>query len=123
MFERPTEQVTCLAGGGSDAAWGQGWKYLIDHSGGGDIVIVRADGGRGGYENWIYKDQSSLGFKPVNSVTTISLSRASDANSSEVEKILNNAELVFFAGGDQTTYISWFRHSKLEKSRRACHSS
>jgi cyanophycinase len=113
---RPTHQATCLAGGGSDQAWGAGWKYLIDNSGGGDIVIVRADGRIGSYENWIYKDESDLKFRPVNSVTTIVLEKAQDANDPKTIKAINEAELIFFAGGDQNLYITWFKNSKLEKA-------
>jgi len=113
---RPTHQVTCLAGGGSDDAWGTGWKYLLDNSGGGDIVIIRADGKLGGYEEWIFKDPSHLGFRPVNSVTTLVLNNPWDADAPEVEKVIQNAELIFFAGGDQNLYISWFKNSKLEKA-------
>lgn len=113
---RITHQVTCLAGGGSDNGWGQGWKYMIENSGGGDIVIVRADGERGGYDKWIYKDESSHGFRAVNSITTLSLEMAKDANDPRVEKAIQDAEMIFFAGGDQTIYISWFKNSKLEKA-------
>lgn len=113
---RPTHQATCLAGGGSDTAWGAGWKYLIENSGGGDIVIVRADGRVGGYENWIYKDESKLNFRPVNSVTTVVLENARDANDPRTVKVINEAELIFFAGGDQNLYITWFKNSKLEKA-------
>lgn len=113
---RLTHQVNCLAGGGLDDDWGQGWKYLIENSGGGDIVIIRSDGDRGGYDKWIYKDESNHGFRKVNSVTTLSLEKAQDANDSKVEQAIEQAEMIFFAGGDQTRYIKWFRKSKLEQA-------
>lgn len=108
-----SSQALCLAGGGNDDLWGAGWKYLLQQSGGGDVVIIRADGNRGGYESWIYYDQGGHGFPKVNSVRTLSLSKASDANLAEVETAILNAELVFFAGGDQSLYISWFHGSRL----------
>ncbi len=112
---RPTKQVTCLAGGGDDAQWIGGWKYLMENSGGGDVVIVRADGRRGGYEDWLYKDTDKLKLPAVNSVTTVVLERRQDLNDPELATVIRGAEMIFFAGGNQTLYISWFRDSLFEK--------
>lgn len=111
-----TVQTFCLAGGGEDDAWASGWKRLLKDSGGGDIVIIRADGRRGEYESWIFNDEQKHGFPKVNSVSTISLGQKADANNPEVEKMIRQAEMVFFAGGDQTDYLEWFKGSKLEKA-------
>lgn len=111
-----TKPAVCLAGGGSDDAWAQGWNYLLRQSGGGDIVIIRADQERGGYESWIYNDDDHHGFPKVNSVSTISIENAADANHADVVDTILKAELIFFAGGDQSTYIDWFLNSKLTKA-------
>lgn len=111
-----TQATLCLAGGGSDDSWAGGWKYFLQRSGGGDVVIIRTDGKRGGYEPWIYSDTGGYGFPAVNSVTTISIKAASEANDSNVEALVRDAEAVFFAGGDQSLYINWFRGSKLESA-------
>lgn len=111
-----TNPLICLAGGGSDNRWGQGWRAMLEASGGGDIVIIRTDGQRGGYEPWIYNDEGENGFPRVNSVKTLTISRARDANRADVERMILNAELVFFAGGDQSRYINWFRNSRLIKA-------
>lgn len=108
-----TSQLVCLAGGGDDDLWAAGWKAMLIAAGGGDVVIIRADRSRGGYESWIYNDDSRNGFPKVNSVKTISLTKAADANRADVEQLILNAELIFFAGGDQSVYINWFRGSKL----------
>jgi cyanophycinase len=112
---RPTHHVTCLAGGGSDAGWANGWRWMLESSGGGDVVIIRPDSGRGDYEKWITDDIDNLNLPKVNSVTSIVIEHKSDANNPEVAEIIQNAEMVFFSGGDQSIYISWFRHSLLEK--------
>lgn len=111
-----TSPLICLAGGGSDNRWGQGWRAMLEASGGGDIVIIRSDGQRGGYESWIYNDEGENGFPRVNSVKTITVSRARDANRADVERMILNAELIFFAGGDQSRYINWFKNSRLIKA-------
>lgn len=108
-----TSGAICLAGGGDDDSWKDGWKFMLEKANGGDVVIIRADGSRGGYESWIYNDTSGNGFPKVNSVQTILLKYASDANLPEVEAKIKNAELIFFAGGDQSIYIKWFKGSKL----------
>ncbi len=111
----PTTQLICLAGGGDDDLWASGWKDLLNAAGGGDVVIIRAgdDGSNGGYDSWIYNDESKNGFPKVNSVKTISLTNASDANRDDVAQTIRNAEMVFFSGGDQSLYINWFKGSKL----------
>ena len=111
-----TSQLICLAGGGNDDLWATGWKAMLTAAGGGDVVIIRADGSRGGYESWIYNDDSKNGFPKVNSVKVISLTKAADANRADVEQLILNAELVFFSGGDQSVYINWFRGSKLAEA-------
>lgn len=102
----------CLAGGGSDNEWSEGWKDLLQNSNGGDVVIVRADGTRGGYEDWIFNDTDHLNFPQINSIRTIQLTKATDTNSQKIIEIFTNAEFIFFAGGDQSLYIKWLRNSK-----------
>jgi cyanophycinase-like exopeptidase len=109
-----THQVTCLAGGGDDDDWADGWRYLLKNSGGGDIVIIRTGGKAGGYLSWIYDDTDHLHFPEVNSVTVLSLENARDANDPRAISVLKKAEMIFFSGGDQTLYIDWFRGSRLE---------
>jgi cyanophycinase-like exopeptidase len=108
-----TNQLICLAGGGDDASWSAGWRKLLLSANGGDVVIIRADGRRGGYEEWIYNDSEKLNFPKVNSVRTLLLNNTDDANSKEAVNIIQNAELIFFAGGDQSVYIKLLSHSKL----------
>jgi cyanophycinase-like exopeptidase len=43
----------------------------------------------------------------INSCTTLTLTRASDGNDTRVNADVRNAELVYFAGGDQCRYVSW----------------
>ncbi len=109
-----TQQVNCLAGGGDDNLWVGGWKYMLNSAAGGDIVIIRTDGEAGGYASWIYDDSENQGLPRVNSVTVLSLVGRQDANDPRVVKALGHAELIFFSGGDQSTYISWFHKTALE---------
>ena len=89
---------------------------MLSRSSGGDVVVIRADGRRGGYEAFIYNDDGNHGFAVVDSVTTILIESAADANNTQVDTLIRNAEMLFFAGGDQYRYISWFRNSKVESA-------
>ncbi|GIL16643.1 MAG: hypothetical protein BroJett040_03940 [Oligoflexia bacterium] len=112
----PTRESLCLSGGGYDEEWIDGWRYLIHSSGGGDILIIRADGERGEYEHWIYTDSDHHRFPRVNSVTTISLSSKRDGDEPAVVNQILKAEMIFFAGGDQSLYIDWLGGTRAERA-------
>lgn len=48
-----------------------------------------------------------MGLSNVNSCTTVTLTRASDANNASATAAINKAEIVYFAGGDQCNYVGW----------------
>jgi cyanophycinase len=72
-----------------------------------DVVILRATGSNG-YNDYIYA------MNGVDSVETLVITRASDANLADVEATIKNAEVVFFAGGDQCDYTTLFKGTKVE---------
>ena len=72
-----------------------------------DVVILRATGSNG-YNDYIYA------MNGVDSVETLVITRASDANLADVEATVKNAEVVFFAGGDQCDYTTLFKGTKVE---------
>ena len=95
-----------LAGGATDND--DAMKWMLARADGGDVVVLRASGSDG-YNNYFY---SGLGV-PVNSVTSIVIQSAEHANEEEVVEILNNAEVVFIAGGNQWNYVNHWRDSAL----------
>jgi cyanophycinase-like exopeptidase len=96
-----------LMGGGTDVD--AAFKWMIDRSGGGDVVVIRADE-RTGYNSYIY----DLGT--VNSVETLLINSKELANNDTVAYIIRNAEMVFIAGGDQSNYMNYWRGTKVEKA-------
>ncbi|HSN89208.1 MAG TPA: Type 1 glutamine amidotransferase-like domain-containing protein, partial [Thermoanaerobaculia bacterium] len=50
----------------------------------------------------------------VDSVETLVITRASDANTAAVNTTVRNAEVVFFAGGDQCDYVRNFKGTLVE---------
>ena len=114
--QRVTNPLNCFAGGGSDDAWAEGWKQMLIQANGGDVVVIRADGKRGGYEEWLYNDSEGHGFPKVNSVTTILLDGPADAGRADVDAKIRNAEMVFFAGGYQDLYLNWITGTRMHRA-------
>lgn len=95
---------TVLMGGGSDVDAAFAW--MINKSGGGDFVVIRATG-TNAYNSYIY------GLGTANSVETFLVNSISLANDSSIVQAIRKAEAVFFAGGDQNNYISYYKGTAL----------
>jgi cyanophycinase-like exopeptidase len=97
----------CLMGGGTEND--EAMTRFLEHSGGGDIVVIRTTG-TDGYNNYIYSGLSTT----VNSVETLVLDSREAANDSYVEQQLRNAEAIWIAGGNQHDYISYWKGTATE---------
>jgi cyanophycinase len=101
-----------FGGGGTDVDAGLQW--MIDKVRGCtncstkiDVVILRSSGSNG-YNDYIYA------MNGVDSVETLVITRASDSNTAAVQATVRNAEVVFFAGGDQCDYVKYFKGTLVE---------
>lgn len=72
-----------------------------------DVVILRSTGSNG-YNDYIFA------MNGVDSVETLVITSARDANTAAVETTVKNAEVVFFAGGDQCDYVTNFKGTLVE---------
>src|SRR5262245_1372090 len=72
-----------------------------------DVVILRASGADG-YNDYLFA------MNGVDSVETLVITKRTDANTEEVENTVRNAEVVFFAGGDQCDYVTLFKGTLVE---------
>ena len=72
-----------------------------------DVVILRSSGSNG-YNDYIYA------MNGVDSVETLVITSAKDSNTAAVETTVRNAEVVFFAGGDQCDYVKNFKGTRVE---------
>lgn len=102
-----SETGLVLMGGGSDVD--AAFRWMIQKSGGGDFVILRASGGNG-YNDYVY------GFGGLNSVETFLVNSVAAANDSTVIDRLLKAEAVFIAGGDQSRYLALWEGSKVAEA-------
>lgn len=98
---------TVLMGGAGDND--DALEWMLERSGGGDVVVLRASGSDG-YNDYLY---SGLGVS-VNSVETIVFNTAAAARDPYVVERIEQAEALWIAGGDQWDYISFWRDSPVE---------
>lgn len=98
---------TCLMGGGTDVD--AAFKWMIERSDGGDFIVIRVDNSTG-YNSYIYN------MGGVNSVETVIISKASLANSIEIENKIRSAEALFIAGGDQKNYVTLWKNTRVENA-------
>lgn len=102
-----TEPGTCLMGGATEHDNAMIW--LLEKANGGDVVVLRSSGSNG-YNDYLY---SELGVN-VNSVETLVITSVAGATNAYVLDKVANAEMIWFAGGDQWNYVSYFKNNALE---------
>ena len=98
--------VALIGGGGNvDGAF----KWMIDRSGGGDVVVIRASG------DYLYNDDiTKLG--KVNSIETLLINSRDVANDEKTASTIRNAEMLFITGGDQSNYMKFWRNTKTSEA-------
>lgn len=94
-----------LMGGSTDVDAAIRW--MIERSGGGDFLILRASGSTG-YNRYV----QSLGN--VNSVETLLIDSREKANWPSTAAKIRNAEAVFIAGGDQANYVQFWKDTGVD---------
>lgn len=103
-IQTTTKGGLVIMGGGTDVD--AAFKWMIDRSGGGDVVIIRATG-TDAYNPYVNK----LG--KVNSVETLKIDSRKLAENDGVARIIRNAEMLFIAGGDQSDYTGNWKGTKV----------
>lgn len=96
-----------LMGGGADV--NNAFKWMLQRSGGGDIVVIRSFGDDA-YNEYLYK------LYPVNSVETIIIDSRGKANDTRIADKIRNAEALFISGGDQWEYVKYWKGTKTNEA-------
>lgn len=99
----------CLMGGAVEND--EAMKWFLKRAAGGDVLILRTSGSDG-YNSYLY---TSLGIA-VNSVETIVFKNAEAKSNKYILEKINNAEAIWFAGGDQWEYISYWRNTPISEA-------
>ncbi len=94
-----------LAGGGTDQP--DAFRWFIAKAGGGDMVVLRASGADG-YHPFVMR---LGGLDSIESFVVKSRDAATDPF---LLRELANAEAIFFAGGDQSRYVTYFKDTPVE---------
>lgn len=97
----------CMMGGATEHD--EAMKWFLNKADGGDVVVLRASGSDG-YNDYFYTD---LGIT-INSVTTFVINNVAGATDPYVLQRVANAEAIWFAGGDQYDYVSYFKDNAME---------
>ncbi|PUZ29465.1 cyanophycinase [Chitinophaga parva] len=98
-----TKGGLCIIGGGGNVK--TAFRWMIDRSGGGDVVVLRATG-----DDAYNRDIDSCG--KVNSVETLVINSRELADNDSVARMIRNAEMLFISGGDQSNYYRYWKHTK-----------
>ncbi|MFK7832734.1 MAG: T9SS type A sorting domain-containing protein [Winogradskyella sp.] len=97
----------CLMGGASEQEDAMIW--FLNKADGGDVVVLRASGSDG-YNDYFFSDLEVS----INSVTTFVFNNEAGAIDPYVLDKVANAEAIWFAGGDQYDYVSYFKDNAME---------
>lgn len=97
----------CLMGGATEND--EAMKWFLQRANGGDVLVLRASGSDG-YNDYFY---NQLGIT-LNSVETIVFNNALASNEPLIHQKINQAEAIWFAGGDQWDYISYWRGTAID---------
>lgn len=102
----------CLMGGASENDNAMIW--FLNRANGGDVLVLRASGSDG-YNSYMY---STLGVT-LNSVETIVCNSPAASYDAYVIDKISKAEAIWFAGGDQWDYISYWRNTPVDSAINA----
>jgi cyanophycinase len=100
-----------LMGGG--AKQDRAFQFLCERANGGDFLILRANT-EDDYAKQVNEEIKNI--CPLNSVSTIVFSDREDSDDSGVLRIIEQAEAIFIAGGDQSNYIRFWQDTPVQKA-------
>jgi cyanophycinase len=95
-----------LMGGGTDVD--AAFQWMCERAGGGDFVVIRTTG-TDAYNPYIQQLCPQM-----DSVETIIITTVAGANSAYVSSHIQNAEALWIAGGDQSTYMDLWRGTAVQ---------
>lgn len=110
LLQPPATPSAVLMGGGPDVD--AAFQWMIQKSGGGNFVVIRATGADG-YNPYIF----AMGG--VTSVETLVIKNSAAAADAFVLDRVSKAEAVFIAGGDQSDYIKLWKGTPLDAALKA----
>ena len=102
----PVTAGTVLMGGGTDVD--AAFQWMCARAGNGDFLVIRATG------TDAYNPYIQALCPGINSVATLIIPSAAAAADPAVTAILQNAEAIWIAGGDQSNYINFWTGTPVQ---------
>ncbi len=103
----PRAGFALMGGGEQDPAL----KFLCERANGGDFLILRANT-EDDYAQKVNEEIRAL--CPLNSAATIVFSERDDSDDPKLLELIEQAEAIFIAGGDQSNYIRFWQDTPVE---------
>jgi cyanophycinase len=97
-----------LMGGGEQPA---AFLYRCEHANRGDFLILRANT-EDDYAQQVNKEISAI--CPLNSVSTIVFSDRENSDDPKLLQVIEQAEAIFIAGGDQSNYVRFWQDTPVQ---------
>src|SRR5271163_1864948 len=105
---KPRSGIALMGGGAQQEA---AFHFLCERTNGGDFLILRADT-EADYAKQVNEEIRAL--CPLNSVATIVFAGRDDSDDPKVTEIIEHAETIFFAGGDQSNYVRFWQDTPVQ---------
>jgi cyanophycinase-like exopeptidase len=102
-----TDAATVLMGGGTDVD--EAFRWMCQKAGNGDVLVLRTTG------TDAYNPYITALCPGVNSVSTLIVPTSTGANDPFVVSAIQIAEAIWIAGGDQSTYVTNWKGTALQR--------
>ncbi len=100
-----------LMGGGSKLD--EAFKFLCERANGGDFLVLSANDD----DAYLTKENAKIkAICPLNSAATLSFFSREDSDDPKVVQIIEHAESIFIAGGDQSDYVRFWQDTPVQNA-------
>ncbi|MFT4602624.1 MAG: cyanophycinase-like exopeptidase [Arenicella sp.] len=106
-YDTTGQSGICMMGGATEHDSAMVW--FLERANQGDVLVLRTSGSDG-YNDYMF---NQLGVT-LNSVETIVCNSPAASSEAYVQQAVQDAEAIWFAGGDQWNYISYWRNTLIE---------
>lgn len=98
-----------LMGGGSKLE--EAFKDLCTRANGGDFLVLSAND----EDTWLKKENAEMNaICPLNSAATLSFFSREDSDDPKIVEIIDHAESIYIAGGDQSDYVRFWQDTPVQ---------
>jgi cyanophycinase len=105
---KPKAGFALMGGGGKQEV---AFQFLCDRANGGDFLILRANT-EDDYAQKVNKEMKAM--CPLNSAATIVFADREDSDDKKLVEIIEKAESIFIAGGDQSNYLRFWQDTPVQ---------